>query len=384
MLRNKHSSAPVDASLRSKGEKGSEYLPLDTILVGDCIEHMNSLPEASVDLVFADPPYFLQLEKGLTRPDQSNVDGVHNEWDKFSDYEHYDQFTRDWMSAAKRILKPNGALWVIGSYHNIFRVGAILQDLGFWMMNDIIWRKSNPMPNFRGTRFTNAHETLIWATRDQNSKPTFNYDALKQSNDDTQMRSDWLFPICTGGERLKDENDDKVHPTQKPESLLYRVLMATTKPGDVVVDPFFGTGTTGAVAKKLGRHFIGCEREGEYINAALKRIASIKPLEKIVLETVKGKRAEKRVAFGSLIEQGLIMPGAKLVDSKRKYEATVRADGSLICNGHEGSIHKVGALVQDAAACNGWTYWHLDREGEMTLIDDFRTQIRATMNKLSA
>lgn len=384
MLRNKHSSAPVDASLRSKGEKGSEYLPLDTILVGDCIEHMNSLPEASVDLVFADPPYFLQLEKGLTRPDQSNVDGVHNEWDKFSDYEHYDKFTHDWMSAAKRILKPNGALWVIGSYHNIFRVGAILQDLGFWMMNDIIWRKSNPMPNFRGTRFTNAHETLIWATRDQNSKPTFNYDALKQSNDDTQMRSDWLFPICTGGERLKDENDDKVHPTQKPESLLYRVLMATTKPGDVVVDPFFGTGTTGAVAKKLGRHFIGCEREGDYINAALKRIASIKPLEKIVLETVKGKRAEKRVAFGSLIEQGLIMPGAKLVDSKRKYEATVRADGSLICNGHEGSIHKVGALVQDAAACNGWTYWHLDREGEMTLIDDFRTQIRATMNKLSA
>lgn len=384
MLRNKHSSAPVDASLRSKGEKGSEYLPLDTILVGDCIEHMNSLPEASVDLVFADPPYFLQLEKGLTRPDQSNVDGVHNEWDKFSDYEHYDQFTRDWMSAAKRILKPNGALWVIGSYHNIFRVGAILQDLGFWMMNDIIWRKSNPMPNFRGTRFTNAHETLIWATRDQSSKPTFNYDALKQSNDDTQMRSDWLFPICTGGERLKDENDDKVHPTQKPESLLYRVLMATTKPGDVVVDPFFGTGTTGAVAKKLGRHFIGCEREGDYINAALKRIASIKPLEKIVLETVKGKRAEKRVAFGSLIEQGLIMPGAILVDSKRKYEATVRADGSLICNGHEGSIHKVGALVQDAAACNGWTYWHLDREGEMTLIDDFRTQIRATMNKLSA
>lgn len=384
MLRNKHSSTPVDASLRSKGEKGSEYLPLDTILVGDCIEHMNSLPEASVDLVFADPPYFLQLEKGLTRPDQSNVDGVHNEWDKFSDYAHYDQFTRDWMSAAKRILKPNGALWVIGSYHNIFRVGAILQDLGFWMMNDIIWRKSNPMPNFRGTRFTNAHETLIWATRDQNSKPTFNYDALKQSNDDTQMRSDWLFPICTGGERLKDENDDKVHPTQKPESLLYRVLMATTKPGDVVVDPFFGTGTTGAVAKKLGRHFIGCEREGDYINAALKRIASIKPLEKIVLETVKGKRAEKRVAFGSLIEQGLIMPGAKLVDSKRKYEATVRADGSLICNGHEGSIHKVGALVQDAAACNGWTYWHLDREGELTLIDDFRTQIRATMNKLSA
>ena len=384
MLRNKHSSAPAKASTRSKGEKGKEYLPLDTILVGDCIEQMNALPEASVDLVFADPPYFLQLEKGLTRPDQSHVDGVHDEWDKFSDFAHYDKFSRDWMAAAKRILKPNGAIWVIGSYHNIFRCGAVLQDLGFWMLNDVIWRKSNPMPNFRGTRFTNAHETLIWASRDQNSKPTFNYDALKQANDDTQMRSDWLFPICTGAERLKDDNDDKVHPTQKPESLLYRVLMATTKPGDVVLDPFFGTGTTGAVAKKLGRHFIGCEREETYINAALKRIASIKPLENIVLETVKGKRAEKRVAFGSLIEQGLIMPGAKLVDAKQKHEAIVRADGSLISGKHEGSIHKVGALVQDAAACNGWTYWHLKEGKNLTCIDEYRTQIREQMKKLSA
>jgi len=385
MLRNKHSSTRVDASVSGKGNSKSDgYLPIDTIMVGDCIEHMNSLPEASVDLVFADPPYFLQLEKGLTRPDQSNVDGVHNEWDKFSDYEHYDKFTRDWMTAAKRILKPNGAMWVIGSYHNIFRCGSILQDLGFWMMNDVIWRKSNPMPNFRGTRFTNAHETLIWATRDQNSKPTFNYDALKQANDDTQMRSDWLFPICTGGERLKDENDDKVHPTQKPESLLYRILMATTKPGDVVVDPFFGTGTTGAVAKKLGRHFIGCEREDTYINAALKRIASIKPLDKAVLETVKGKRAEKRVPFGSLIEQGMLMPGTILMDSKKKFKATVRADGSLMCNGHEGSIHKVGALVQDAAACNGWTYWYVEQGKDLVCIDDFRTEIRATMQKLSA
>ena len=384
MLRNKHSSAPAQAPTRSKGEKGNQYLPLDTILVGDCIEQMNALPEASVDLVFADPPYFLQLEKGLTRPDQSHVDGVHDEWDKFSDFAHYDKFSRDWMAAAKRILKPNGAIWVIGSYHNIFRCGAVLQDLGFWMLNDVIWRKSNPMPNFRGTRFTNAHETLIWASRDQNSKPTFNYDALKQANDDTQMRSDWLFPICTGAERLKDDNDDKVHPTQKPESLLYRVLMATTKPGDVVLDPFFGTGTTGAVAKKLGRHFIGCEREETYINAALKRIASIKPLENIVLETVKGKRAEKRVAFGSLIEQGLIMPGAKLVDAKQKHEAIVRADGSLISGKHEGSIHKVGALVQDAAACNGWTYWHLKEGKNLTCIDEYRTQIREQMKKLSA
>ncbi|MCF4097833.1 site-specific DNA-methyltransferase [Maritalea mediterranea] len=365
-------------------EEAKEVLPIDTILVGDCIERMNALPAGSVDLVFADPPYFLQLDKGLTRPDQSNVAGVHDDWDKFNDFAHYDQFTRDWLAAAKRILKPNGAIWVIGSYHNIFRVGAALQDLGYWMLNDIIWRKSNPMPNFRGTRFTNAHETLIWASRSQESKPVFNYDALKQANDDTQMRSDWLFPICTGQERLKDENDEKVHPTQKPESLLYRVLMATTKPGDVILDPFFGTGTTGAVAKKLGRHFIGIERESDYINAALKRIAAIKPLDKVVLETVKGKRAEKRIPFGSLIEQGMVEPGAILLDSKKKFKAVVRADGSLSCEGHEGSIHKVGAAVQGQTACNGWTYWHIQQGKDLVLIDELRADIRSRMEKLSA
>lgn len=365
-------------------EEAKEVLPIDTILVGDCIERMNALPAGSVDLVFADPPYFLQLDKGLTRPDQSHVDGVHNDWDKFNDFAHYDKFTRDWLAAAKRILKPNGAIWVIGSYHNIFRVGATLQDLGYWMLNDIIWRKSNPMPNFRGTRFTNAHETLIWASKSQDSKPVFNYDALKQANDDTQMRSDWLFPICTGQERLKDENDEKVHPTQKPESLLYRVLMATTKPGDVILDPFFGTGTTGAVAKKLGRHFIGIERESDYINAALKRIATIKPLDKVVLETVKGKRAEKRIPFGSLIEQGMVEPGAILLDSKKKFKAVVRADGSLACEGHEGSIHKVGAAVQGQTACNGWTYWHIQQGKDLVLIDELRADIRSRMEKLSA
>jgi modification methylase len=360
------------------------HLPIDTILVGDSIAHMNALPEASVDLIFADPPYNLQLEEGLTRPDQSKVDAVDDEWDKFESFAHYDAFTRAWMAAARRILKPNGAIWVIGSYHNLFRVGAALQDLGFWMLNDVVWRKANPMPNFRGTRFTNAHETLIWASRSQKSRPTFNYEALKLSNDDTQMRSDWLFPICTGSERLKDANDEKVHPTQKPEALLYRVLMATTKPGDVVLDPFFGTGTTGAVAKKLGRHFIGIERENAYINAALKRIAAIKPHDLNAIETTVPKRSAPRIPFGSLIEQGLIAPGTKLFDAARRYSAVVRVDGSLVSDDKSGSIHRVGALVQGFEACNGWTFWHYEDGSKLAPLDTLRERIRASLDKLSA
>lgn len=362
-------------------EVSDNHLPIDTILIGDCIEQMNALPENSVDLIFADPPYNLQLEDGLTRPDQSKVDAVDDDWDKFDSFAHYDEFTKAWMTAARRILKPNGAIWVIGSYHNIFRVGSTLQDLGFWMLNDIVWRKSNPMPNFRGTRFTNAHETLIWASKSQKSKPTFNYQALKLSNDDTQMRSDWLFPICTGHERLKDEKDDKVHPTQKPEALLFRILMATTKPGDVVLDPFFGTGTTGAVAKKLGRRFIGIEREQSYINAAVKRLADIRPHDLSAIEMAMPKRSQPRVPFGSLIEQGLILPGTKLYDTQRRYEATVKADGSLVCGKHLGSIHRVGALVQDHPSCNGWTFWHYEENGALKVVDDLREQIRTQIEE---
>ncbi|HWJ89226.1 MAG TPA: site-specific DNA-methyltransferase [Pelagibacterium sp.] len=372
------------AARKRAPEAFESHLPIDTILVGDCVEHMNGLPEASVDLIFADPPYNLQLEDGLTRPDQSRVDAVDDDWDKFDSFAHYDAFTRAWLKAARRVLKPDGAIWVIGSYHNIFRVGTALQDLGFWMLNDVVWRKANPMPNFRGTRFTNAHETLIWASRTQKSRPTFNYEALKLSNDDTQMRSDWLFPICTGHERLKDANDAKVHPTQKPEALLYRVLMATTKPGDVVLDPFFGTGTTGAVARKMGRHFIGIERENTYINAALKRIAAIKPHDSAAIETILPKRAAPRVPFGSLIEQGLIAPGTKLFGAGGRYSATVRVDGSLISDTHSGSIHRVGALVQGFDACNGWTFWHYEEDGRMVPIDALREQVRATIDKLSA
>ncbi len=359
-------------------------LPVDTILVGDCIAQMNALPAGSVDLIFADPPYNLQLEEGLTRPDQSKVDAVDDDWDKFQSFAHYDAFTRAWLAAARRLLKPDGAIWVIGSYHNIFRVGTALQDLDFWMLNDVIWRKANPMPNFRGTRFTNAHETLIWAARDKKSRVTFNYEAMKQANEDTQMRSDWLFPICTGNERLTDDEGDKVHPTQKPEALLMRILNATTKPGDVVLDPFFGTGTTGAVAKKLGRRFIGIDRDTTYIAAALKRIAAIKPLGAEAIETAVSKRQAPRVAFGSLVEMGLITPGTELVDHRQRWSAMVRADGTLASGPHSGSIHRVGALVQGAEACNGWTFWHTSSRGRLAPIDILRADIRAQMDKLSA
>jgi len=376
MLRTARTASSADAERAT--------LPVDTILVGDCIDHMNALPAGSVDLIFADPPYNLQLEEGLTRPDQSKVDAVDDDWDKFQSFSHYDAFTRAWLKAARRLLKPDGAIWVIGSYHNIFRVGMALQDLDFWVLNDVIWRKANPMPNFRGTRFTNAHETLIWAARDKKSRVTFNYEAMKQANEDTQMRSDWLFPICTGGERLTDGEGDKVHPTQKPEALLFRILNATTRPGDVVLDPFFGTGTTGAVAKKLGRHFIGIDREDTYIAAALKRIAAIKPLSGEAIETAVPKRQAPRVAFGSLVEMGLITPGTELYDHRQRWSALVRADGTLASGQHSGSIHRVGALVQGAEACNGWTFWHTSNRGRLAPIDLLRGEVRQQMEKLSA
>ncbi len=353
---------------------------LDTILKGDCVAALDRLPDHSVDVIFADPPYNLQLEGALHRPDQTKVNAVDDHWDQFDSFQAYDAFTRAWLMACRRVLKPNGTIWVIGSYHNIFRVGASLQDLGFWMLNDVIWRKTNPMPNFRGRRFQNAHETLIWASRDQKSKGyTFNYEAMKAANDDVQMRSDWLFPICTGNERLKDENGDKVHPTQKPEALLARILMSSSKPGDVILDPFFGSGTTGAVAKRLGRHFVGIEREQSYIDAATARIAAVDPLGKTELKVMSGKRAEPRVAFISVIEAGLLRPGTVLTDTKRRYAAIVRADGTLAVNGDAGSIHRMGAKVQGFDACNGWTFWHYEEEGTLKSIDALRAEIRVNM-----
>ncbi|MCC0034251.1 MAG: site-specific DNA-methyltransferase [Hoeflea sp.] len=353
---------------------------LDTIIKGDCVAALEALPENSVDVIFADPPYNLQLGGDLARPDQSMVDAVNDHWDQFESFAAYDAFTRAWLLACRRVLKPNGTIWVIGSYHNIFRVGTQLQDLGFWLLNDVVWRKTNPMPNFRGRRFQNAHETMIWASRDQNAKSyTFNYEAMKAANDDVQMRSDWLFPICTGAERLKGEDGKKVHPTQKPEALLARVLMASSKPGDVVLDPFFGSGTTGAVARRLGRHFVGIEREQDYIDAARARIDAVEPLGKNELTVMTGKRAEPRVAFNVLIEAGHVKPGDVLHDAKRKHQAIVRADGTLVANGQAGSIHKVGALVQGFDACNGWTFWHIETTDGLKLIDDFRAAIREEM-----
>ena len=346
-------------------------LPVGRILSGDCIEAMRSLPTASVDMVFADPPYNLQLGGDLNRPDGSHVDAVNDHWDKFDSFAAYDAFSRAWLTEARRVLKPNGSLWVIGSYHNIFRLGAMLQDMGFWILNDIVWRKANPMPNFKGTRFTNAHETLIWASTGEKAKYTFNYRAMKTLNDELQMRSDWVLPICGGQERLK-KGGAKVHPTQKPEALLYRVMLATTNKGDVVLDPFFGTGTTGAVAKRLGRQWIGCERESGYRDAALERIELALPLDESALTTMQSPKAAPKVAFGTLIETGWIAPGTSLHDKKRRLTAQVRADGSLVSGADTGSIHGLGAKLQGAPSCNGWSFWHIEHQGEFKPIDAIR------------
>ncbi|HEY6921156.1 MAG TPA: site-specific DNA-methyltransferase [Methyloceanibacter sp.] len=358
-----------------KGGAGAK-LPLGKIIVGDCVEVLDTLPEDCIDLVFADPPYNLQLSNELLRPDNSRVDGVDDDWDKFGSFAAYDQFTHAWLKACRRVLKPDGSLWVIGSYHNIFRVGAALQDLGFWVLNDVIWRKTNPMPNFRGRRFTNAHETLVWASMGPKARYTFNYDSMKALNDDLQMRSDWLFPICSGAERLKQDCGRKTHPTQKPEALLHRIILASSNADDVVLDPFLGSGTTAVVAKRLGRSFIGIERDKSYADAAKARLATLVRLDKDSLQIAKGKRGEPRIPFGALVELGLISPGTVLYDAMARHEAKVRADGSIAAAGAQGSIHKIGAHVQGALACNGWTFWHYEAEGRLMPIDALREAAR--------
>lgn len=352
---------------------------LNTIINADCIKAMNEMEEGSVDVIFADPPYNMQLGNMLLRPDNSVVNGVSEEWDSFESLAAYDEYTKKWLSAARRVLKDDGTIWVIGSYHNIFRVGYILQNLGFWILNDVVWNKTNPMPNFKGTRFTNAHETMIWAVKNPKAKYTFNYEAMKALNDDTQMRSIWEIPICTGKERLKNESGEKLHPTQKPESLLYRVLLASTKVGDVVLDPFFGTGTTGAVAKKMGRNFIGIELDKEYIKGAKSRIAAVEECSADALEyTVKKK--QPRVPFGAVVEQGMLSAGDKLSDATGKHFAIIRADGSIKGENAEGSIHQVGAAAQNAAACNGWEYWFFkDKNHNLVCIDELRKKLRAEL-----
>ena len=365
-----------------RGDGGAK-LPLNRIIVGDCIEEMARLPAQSVDLVFADPPYNLQLNNELLRPNNSRVDGVDDDWDKFGSFAVYDTFTRDWLQACRRVLKSEGSLWVIGSYHNIFRVGATLQDIGFWILNDVIWRKTNPMPNFRGRRFTNAHETLIWAAMGPGARYTFNYDAMKALNEDLQMRSDWLLPICGGPERLREEGGRKTHPTQKPEALLHRILLASSHQGQIVLDPFLGSGTTAAAAKRLGRSFIGIERDPAYAEAAAARVAATTPLDPAAIEITRGKRAEARIPFGTLVELGLIPPGTVLYDPAARHEAQVRADGSIACAGAQGSIHKIGAKVQGAIACNGWTFWHYEAEGTLKPIDVLRDEARKQLGSVA-
>ena len=352
-------------------------LPLDQVLLGDCVGIMEMLPTASIDCIFADPPYNLQLRGELRRPDDSLVDGVDDDWDRFADFAEYDRFTRAWLGEARRLLRKDGTIWVVGAYHNIFRIGAILQDLGFWILNDVIWRKSNPMPNFRGRRFTNAHETLIWAARGRDSRYRFNYQAMKSLNDDLQMRSDWFIPLCTGQERLRNQHGLKLHPTQKPEALLHRVLLSSTLPEDVILDPFLGTGTTAAVAKRLHRHFIGIERHPAYAEAAIGRIRAERPATPSAMAATPTKRDAVRLPFGTLVERGMVPPGTTLMDRQRRVTATVGADASLTSGPNQGSIHQVGAAVQNAPSCNGWTFWHLEHEGKLVPLDALRQKALA-------
>ncbi len=377
MGREHNKSRPKEGAATKSGNLTGDQL--NTILVGDSIALMRDLPSESVDMVFADPPYNLQLEGDLVRPNNTKVDAVNDDWDHFASFEAYDRFSHDWLTEARRLLKPEGTLWVIGSYHNIFRVGSLLQDIGFWVLNDVIWRKTNPMPNFRGRRFTNAHETLLWCAKDKDTKYHFNYEAMKNLNEDLQMRSDWLIPLCTGQERLK-VNGKKAHPTQKPEALLHRVILSSTDADDVVLDPFFGSGTTGAVAKRLRRNYVGLERDPDYAALAEKRIRKIRPVDDPDLVTTPAKRSQPRIPFGWLVERGILDPGTVLYDHRRRHSARVRADGSLIASDFRGSIHQVGAHVQKAPACNGWQFWCFEKKGELVSIDILRQKLRAELH----
>jgi site-specific DNA-methyltransferase (adenine-specific) len=354
-------------------------LPLNQILLGDCVEILNQLPESSIDVIFADPPYNLQLRQDLWRPNMTRVDAVDDNWDQFRDFQTYDLFSRHWLSACRKVLKDSGTIWVIGTYHNIFRLGSIMQDLGYWFLNDVIWLKTNPMPNFHGVRFTNAHETMIWACKNRGAKYTFNHHAMKTLNDDLQMRSDWLLPICSGPERIKI-NGKKAHSTQKPEALLYRVILASSNPGDIVLDPFFGSGTTGTVAKRLYRNWIGIEKEKSYVDIARHRldVTIPEPYDERIFEVGNQKRLRPRIPFGSLLENGLIQPGQMLYfRGDRAKSARVKPDGYLVMNEFEGSIHQVGRRLMNGGPCNGWEHWYYETsDGRLQPIDVLRELLR--------
>ena len=347
---------------------------LNKIVIGNSLEILKTIPNKTFDLVFADPPYNLQIGKKLKRPDDSKVNGVNDKWDQFESFSDYDNFCKEWLTECKRVLSDNGSIWVIGSYHNIFRIGFHIQNIGYWILNDVIWKKNNPMPNFKGTRFTNAHETLIWASKNKKSKYTFNYQSLKCLNDDLQMRSDWTLPICNGSERIK-KNGKKIHSAQKPESLLHRILLASTNKGDFVFDPFLGTGTTAVVAKKLGRNYFGIEKENKYFKTAKQRLRKTLKIEDHYLDTIKNNKSKPRIPFGSLVELGIVKPGMSIFDQKKKINAKIMADGSIKHHNSEGSIHKVAAKIIGADSCNGWTYWHYKIGGNMIPIDNLRQKL---------
>ena len=349
---------------------------LNKIVNSDSLKILKTIPNKTFDLVFADPPYNLQIGKKLKRPDDSKVNGVNDKWDQFESFNDYDNFCKKWLKECKRVLKDNGSIWVIGTYHNIFRLGYHMQNIGFWILNDVIWKKNNPMPNFRGTRFTNAHETLIWASKNKKSKYTFNYQSLKCLNDDLQMRSDWTLPICNGSERIK-KNGKKVHSTQKPESLLHRILLASTNKNNFVLDPFLGTGTTAVVAKKLGRNYFGIEKEKKYFNAAKQRLEKTIKIEDHYLDTIKNYKSKPRIPFGSLVELGIVKPGMSVFDHKKKVNAKIMADGSVKYQNLEGSIHKIAAKIIGTESCNGWTFWHYNNNGSILPIDNLRQRLIA-------
>ena len=344
---------------------------LNKIVNDNSLKILKTIPSKTFDLVFADPPYNMQIGQTLRRPDTSKVNGVNDKWDHFESFQHYDDFCKAWLIECKRILKDNGSIWVIGSYHNIFRLGYHLQNLNYWLLNDVIWRKNNPMPNFRGTRFTNAHETLIWASKYKKSKYTFNYQSLKCFNDDLQMRSDWMLPICNGKERVK-KNGKKIHSTQKPEALLHRIILATTNKGDSIFDPFLGTGTTAVVAKKLGRNYFGVEKDKKYFKAASERINKTQIIEESSLDIIENNKSKPRVPFGSLVELGIIKPGTNIFDQNKKINAKIMIDGSVKYKESAGSIHKVAAKIMGAESYNGWTYWHCNIDGSIVPIDSLR------------
>jgi len=348
---------------------------LNKIVHGNSLELIKKIPDKTFNLIFVDPPYNLQIGKNLKRPDNSKVNGVHDKWDQFRNFKDYDNFCKVWLTECKRILKDNGSIWVIGSYHNIFRLGYLLQNLDYWILNDVIWRKNNPMPNFKGTRFTNAHETLIWAAKNKTSKYTFNYQSLKCLNDDLQMRSDWTFPICGGKERLK-KNGKKIHSTQKPEALLHRIILATTNKNDSIFDPFLGTGTTAVVAKKLGRKYFGIEKDNKYFETANERVNRTKLIEESYLDTLKNNKSKPRIPFGSLVELGIIKPGTKIFDQNKKINAKIMVDGSIKYQHTEGSIHKIAAKIIGTESCNGWTYWYYQSGNSLRSIDELRQRLR--------